>query len=659
MAGVKRHKGKDKVLCGPNVKYELDHLTRLCNAVLDDISNILDVNLGKDIEVINTRVRHEGICFLTKTLPIFAKEILRSLRLGVLELPDDFPFKRKRRSGVHPAFLQDILIRIFTSDGYVRSDADPQAVWAVEQICFLFYKYELPFKPAELEKAYRGVQDVNESLSWTLAGFGVEQVSEEGLIFEVARGLCCDLLDDFMPGDILPRHGKGSTAEGTLKPIEKYNFTDLPDSVEEIFPKSEYFSVPGRASHLLPVPLVFSGAGVVRRAQTEVRESSPISEPVARICAVPKDSRGPRIISAEPKELMWLQQGIWAWLRRRIESHPLTAGHVNFTNQAVNRDIALSSSEDGAFATIDMKEASDRVSLTVVAGLMPSKLIESLMVTRSIYNRFPDGKEIRLRKFAPMGSAVCFPVEALVFWSLVVGTLVRIFDMSVQRACKSVYIYGDDIIVPSEKAVAVIDSLERFGLLCNREKSYWSGSYRESCGVDAFKGVNVTPIKIKKRLPQQRRDVEGIVSWVKLSNQFYDQGMWSAAFLIQKYIEKSILHCRLPVLPRNSNGLGWYSNSGDIDPMDRRWIPARRVVTRRKVRGGSFNIVETQGTNLGPYALKIKGLVLKTLRYEIEGDPSVEEKLYLRRLTNPSAESSRIFSDRYVTKMERGWIYFT
>jgi hypothetical protein len=67
----------------------------------------------------------------------------------------------------------------------------------------------------------------------------------------------------------------------------------------------------------------------------------PKSVPQARVCLVPKDSRGPRIISCEPAELMFIQQGIMRKLYSHLETHHLTAGQINFTDQSINRNLAL------------------------------------------------------------------------------------------------------------------------------------------------------------------------------------------------------------------------------------------------------------------------------------------------------------------------------
>jgi hypothetical protein len=92
-----------------------------------------------------------------------------------------------------------------------------------------------------------------------------------------------------------------------------------------------------------------------------------------------------------------------------------------------------------------------------------------------------------------MGNATTFPVQSLVFWAICVASLQR----QGFHQPGAVFVFGDDIIIPSECTEEVINDLESFGLLVNRTKSFWRGAFRESCGVDAFNGVDVTPVRWK------------------------------------------------------------------------------------------------------------------------------------------------------------------
>jgi hypothetical protein len=222
----------------------------------------------------------------------------------------------------------------------------------------------------------------------------------------------------------------------------------------------------------------------------------------AKVIAVPKDTRGPRLICVHPAEAIWIQQGLRRELERAISlpkalRGPWPKGHVHFDDQSVNGRIAKLSSLSGRYATLDMKEASDRISETLVQILFGRKY-KYFGCCRAQKFRIPklgSHKDLRgdIYSYAPMGNATTFPVQSLVFWAICVSSLQR----QGFHQPGAVFVFGDDIIIPAECAEVVIDDLEAFGLLVNRTKSFWRGAFRESCGVDAFKGVDVTPVRWK------------------------------------------------------------------------------------------------------------------------------------------------------------------
>jgi len=108
-----------------------------------------------------------------------------------------------------------------------------------------------------------------------------------------------------------------------------------------------------------------------------------------------------------------------------------------------------------------------------------------------------------------MGNATTFPVESLVFWAICSASL----QYHGFHQPGAVFVFGDDIIVPAEMAEVVINDLESFGLVVNRTKSFWRSNFRESCGVDAFNGVNVTPVRWKTSV-----DAEHLVGMQSLSD---------------------------------------------------------------------------------------------------------------------------------------------
>jgi hypothetical protein len=124
-------------------------------------------------------------------------------------------------------------------------------------------------------------------------------------------------------------------------------------------------------------------------------------------------------------------------------------------------------------------------------------------------------------------------MEALVFTTLIfVGIQQKLNRQLTRQDVKSfrgqVRVYGDDIIIPVDCVDSVIQTLEAFGLKVNKDKSFWNGKFRESCGGDYYDGEWVTPIRVRRDIPSSlKRAKQGeVASLVSLRNQLYLAGYW-------------------------------------------------------------------------------------------------------------------------------------
>jgi len=165
---------------------------------------------------------------------------------------------------------------------------------------------------------------------------------------------------------------------------------------------------------------------------------------------------------------------------------------------------------------------------------------------------------IRLNKFASMGSALCFPFEAIVFATVVfMGIEKELGRQLTRRDIKSfkgqVRVYGDDIIVPTHFAVSVVSELEAFGFKVNSNKSFWAGRFRESCGKEYFDGHDVTITRVRRMLPTSRKDAPEIVSTVALRNLLFKAGFDTTVDWLDSIIGKLI---PFPIVEETSPLLG-------------------------------------------------------------------------------------------------------
>lgn len=491
--------------------------TQLHRDVAVAIGYVRNTEYRSDIATMRRRSDSEGVAFFTKTLPQLGKSIDKALALGgKLQFTS---FRRKKGTEL-PAFCWWLLSLIFDNAGRERSDASPLALKYIRQLTLSFAKLKLPYDESTTQR-------VIDEFVRTDAGLDVYPARLTGielLIAEHARTLVRRALSGLCLRDIFPRHGPGSVATGE-RPWEKRNFKRFYRVLEQSYPLTEYFYF--NMSHLCD-------------RYDEIGSLEELETGTAKVVLVPKDSRGPRLISCEPLELQWIQQGILRKLVPYLESHWLTRGRVNFTDQGVNQRLALEGSRSGALATLDMKEASDRVSLELVKYLFHPHMFQQLFSCRSSATRLPNGEVVTLKKFAPMGSAICFPVEALIFWAIASACVHVTRSVPLTRAARLVYVYGDDIICSSEDQAAIRRYMPAFGLRLNEDKCCTGGLFKESCGVDAYKGVLVTPARLRA-VWSRHLDVGTYQSWVELSNSLYSDGYYDAAEFIEREVQKQRL----------------------------------------------------------------------------------------------------------------------
>jgi hypothetical protein len=439
----------------------------------------------RDIRVFGERLANEGLPFLTQELPLIGKALDRYHSTNEWIPPKGFTLSGSLflKEGMSSDDKIAFNIPLFLGKA-VRAalNGDPAAVDCVRQLSYVFYKLEVGYEETVIEKFLARFKNNDRELN----DFFNKSDPYLDLLLKKMRELIGRVLCNTNPLDITPSHGSGATACRTAN-WDKYHKLRYYKKLDDVFPYSDYFFL--NYTHLSD--------------ELQLLEEAEVSFPQARICLVPKDARGPRVISCEPAELMFIQQGLMRKLYDVIERHPLTTGRVNFLDQSINRSLAREASITDELATIDLSDASDRVSLDLVRRVFPSDWVEALEACRSESTRIEaTGEVVILNKFAPMGSACCFPVEALVFWACAEAAIQLnsgSYRTKYDREFTAV-VYGDDIIIASNFAEAVIHGLESIGLLVNRDKCYVKGPFRESCGGDFYLGVEVTPVRLRRFL---------------------------------------------------------------------------------------------------------------------------------------------------------------
>nr|UJQ85539.1 MAG: hypothetical protein 3 [Leviviridae sp.] len=304
------------------------------------------------------------------------------------------------------------------------------------------------------------------------------------------------------------RHGPGAVAE-RLKNWEKSQFPNWPLKLQGTFP----FESCGKTA----------GDERVRPHNHEVP---------SRLIMVPKTSKGPRLIAAEPTSHQWCQQLTWQFLE--MQCRKLFRGYfIDFRDQTKSGDMVLKASLNRDLATVDLSDASDRLTCWTVERIFRSNpsILTALHAARTRYLRdeiSEGGSFLSLRKFASQGTATTFPVMSLVMLCIALGCCLegRITLRKIWKLRDQVRVFGDDIIIPTHGYVRLVRCMDLLELKVNSAKSYTKGFFRESCGVDGYKGYDVTPVRPKYIIGDSPASCQAVVD---TSNNLYLKGYWNAA----------------------------------------------------------------------------------------------------------------------------------
>jgi len=426
---------------------------------------------------------------------MLAKSVLYSIEhCGYFDRPTSIAWK-----GRSLRYFRSLLNRIFDKrTGVLLDSPDPEALRKLRCLCEYCYKLALPYKDELLEEATESFISHDEHLGRDSQHVDTKYIDMLRKRLETHYDLTRDTIDTVFQ-QYRPRFTPGTFSGKTFKShltvtlrdgrkifiesddpyyVEKFSELRYPPEYEAI--KGFFRPYPGCNRKLVRVP----------------RDTAAHSE----LLFVNKDARGPRTIIREPLYRLFVQMSFHDWLKGKLEK--VTSNRVNFQSQEFNRSLALSSSINKEYATIDLSKASDSVSVHVIRMLV--KHIPALrwfIVHRSEYVSVDNGEKqsYYLNKVAGMGSGLTFPLMSLLIHlvcSDAIATASR-GTVSFKKAMRLVYVYGDDIIVPTKYYDVVVEGLQKVLLVPNKSKSFRNSHFRESCGGDYFNGEPVSPVRLK------------------------------------------------------------------------------------------------------------------------------------------------------------------
>lgn len=221
-----------------------------------------------------------------------------------------------------------------------------------------------------------------------------------------------------------------------------------------------------------------------------IRQASPKGITSYKVCThltstnVPKSYKSFRGITPNTTIGTFYTYGIGKVITSRLQMVGL---NIN-TLQEKHGRYAKEFSRTRSHATADLSSASDSITLQLLMFLIPRKWLNILKMGQIRNVKLGDGLIYSTPTFCGMGIGFTFPLETLVFY----GLLQSIKELASSKGFVSVY--GDDLIYPSIMHKYVRDIFPKIGLCLNEDKTYVKQNFRESCGSDFYRGVDVRPV---------------------------------------------------------------------------------------------------------------------------------------------------------------------
>ncbi len=559
--------------------------------------------LDRDMSRLSLLGQTRGLGSLSLDLPILDDILLAGLRDG--RLPQDaHPFGWVSKKCRVPKLFSGLWLRVFDRDACLKPDADINAVMFLRQLCCIAKKVTAPCSDERIANALKGYLDVevglrSPTLNWEgdnlasedqikslhlveavevdLPLFGIENTERRranSLLSKCQQVADC-LLSRFSwydPNSWSDRmleergtsgfkHGTGAVAAKSRSGI-KSEFETWPRKLESLFPYHIFGKMP------------MSEATVLER------------ELPSQMHMVPKTLKGPRIIAAEPVEHQWCQQSILGYMVHEF-SRLFRGDFIDLKSQYKSGDMVLQASLDGQSATVDLSDASDRLSCFVVERMFRRNppLLRALHAVRTRYVSYNNGRGskdlLKFKKFASQGTGTTFPVQSLVFLIIAIASCVgsEVSWQAIMRLRRKVRVYGDDIIIPTHGYEDLKFLMTTLGLKVNDKKSFATGSFRESCGTDGFRGYDITPIRPKVFSPDGPGDV---VALIDTCNNLFKKGYWHASLSLQSGIPSYAMRRIRTVGPDAPGFSGLYSFVGSNElHLSSRW---NSDLQRREVR---------------------------------------------------------------------------
>jgi len=649
------------------MKSQVNALLHVTRGILKDVSEAYPAMLSgclKDLEMITLQSKTRGLGFFTLDLPALEPLLLEGLETGLLRL--EGPLSRRVSKSVNvPRLFSGLWLSVFDDNACLKHEVDVTCLFFLRQLLTIGKKLAVECSSDRIEAVMENYYDVEGRISKPTLGWECDDLYERG---EGVNRHCGDLLGPD-PASLRTEGPQkalwtedSEAGQAALRPLgdvgQHARLLDRIQQVADLIIGDTALFLPEVYSDQRHSESGASGfkhgvGAVAERVQNHLKsdfktwpaklqgafpweacgktagnpKERPLNHELAsRLLAVPKTAKGPRLIASEPVSHMWCQQLTLDFLNKEIKR--LFRGHfIDFRSQHKSAAMVLEASRNRKLATVDLSDASDRLSCWLVERVFRSNpsILFALHAsrTRLIRDEISDEMNfIKLKKFAAQGTAVTFPVQSLVFLCIAIGASLSgpVTWKNIWKLRAQVRVYGDDIIVPVHGYASLCTAMGLLGLKVNARKSFVKGSFRESCGADGYMGYDVTPVKPKHIVADSPESTLAVIDTI---NNLFSKGLWNASDSLRASLPLGVQQTLRVVGPLDSGVLGFASYVGsDETHLVKRWnkrlhrdeVRVRGILprTRKGNRGGYETLLEFFSSSFNHEQARVKSEYVST-----------------------------------------------
>lgn len=372
-------------------------------------------------------------------------------------------------------------VRNFVVPNYAHSDIDPNIVKSVRQIEYFFNRYRFEKDVLKDDDLIRVAYDkfVNTQLR---IGKPAHIKASSFTVIRKARSIIKQILGPIPTDDDI--FGRGSFSKRATKG----------NTLSEAYLHEKLKKPTGSPNHCKWFASLLSSMPLL---QEVIAENGGIlyDEDTLNVSFVPKSWKTFRTVTPNTAIGSFWSYGVGSYVAERLCLIGLDIRDL----QEKHKYLASIASSRCHLVTADLSAASDSFTNAVMNRVLPRAWFNLLKFGRIDHVKIkPPGKgrteTHQMASFMAMGIGYTFPVQTLIFYGLLRAIAEALGIREVGQ--NSISVYGDDLVYPRSMHNAVVSVFGDLGFLLNQDKSFATGYFRESCGGDFYKGVDVRPAMV-------------------------------------------------------------------------------------------------------------------------------------------------------------------